>query len=180
MKRRVKLIAILMAFVLVIGAATGIMIAASDSATAVSITKKNIAFGEGIHLAFTIDVTGDAPGYVGLAVWDVDAVNENGEYTLDNVRHLTYKTGVMESGDQVELYAFGHGIAPKDVKTKYVYAPVFCHEITERVTVGEKLVYSVEDYINEMLAGETTAAQRNMYEKLLSYADKAGAVLGAE
>ena len=80
----------------------------------------------------------------------------------------------------MEKVAFSHGIAPKDVKTEYVFAAVYCDELTGKITFGEKLVYSVEDYINEMLAGETTEAQRNMYEKLLSYSDIASDVLGAE
>ena len=178
MNRRVKLAALLVAFVLVIGATTGIIIAANDSApSTVEITRKNIAFGEGINLAFVIEVTGGKSGNVGLAVWDV---NEEGDYSIKNVKHLTYTEDYKTTGDLVEKVAFSHGIAPKDVKTDYVFAAVYCDELTGKITFGEKLVYSVEDYINEMLAGETTEAQRNMYEKLLSYSDIASDVLGAE
>ena len=166
--KRVKLAALILVCALMISAAAGIAIAANETAPAIAtIGSKNIAFGDGINLAFRLDLAESEDGVLGLAVWEK---NDDGVYTFDNVKHITWNTYTEEGGTETFVYAFSNGIAPKNVKTTYVYAPIVYDEYTGVTEIGETLEYSVEAYIEEM---RPTASedQLKMYEKLLAYAD---------
>ena len=188
MKRSVKICAMLLALVLVIGGVAIGIAATEGEPAAISVTSKNIAFDSGIHLAFKLAVTGEVEGYVGVAVWEV---NDDDSYTLENVKQLVYLRD-EEDGDEEDKYAlytpdseaeavvFSHGIAAKDVRTEYVFAPVLYDDIENETLIGESFRYSVAQYIEEMIAEGATADQIDMYNKLLAYADEASGVLGAD
>jgi len=183
MKRSVKICAMLLALVLVIGGVAIGIAATEGEPAAISVTSKNIAFDSGIRLAFKLAVTGEVEGYVGVAVWEV---NDDDSYTLDNVKQLVYlrdtdgKYAYYTTGSEAEAVVFSHGIAAKDVRTEYVFAPVLYDDIENETLIGESFRYSVAQYIEEKIAEGATADQIDMYNKLLAYADEASGVLGAD
>lgn len=185
MKRSVKICAMLLALVLVIGGVAIGIAATEGEPAAISVTSKNIAFDSGIRLAFKLAVTGEVEGYVGVAVWEV---NDDDSYTLENVKQLVYLRDKEDKyayayytpGSEAEAVVFSHGIAAKDVRTEYVFAPVLYDDIENETLIGESFRYSVAQYIEEMIAEGATADQIDMYNKLLAYADEASGVLGAD
>ena len=183
MKRSVKICAMLLALVLVIGGVAIGIAASEEEPAAISVVSKNVAFDTGIHLAFKLAVTGDLEGYIGLAVWDVNAEEK---YTLENAKQLVYlrdeagKYAYYTPGTEADVVAFSQGIAAKDVRTEYVFAPVLFDDLDGKAIQGESFKYSVAQYIEEKTAEGATEAQVDMYNKLLAYADKASGVLGAE
>jgi len=173
-KRLAKLITLMLALVMVIGAVAGLNVFADGEAAdvpavneALTVTNANLVYDEEIKIAFTVDgfADGETAGVV------VYANEGDTEYAFATSDLQTDKNGVE--------YFTTYGFAAKDFDvTIYVAAAKFVDG--EVVEVGAKVAYSVTQYANDRLtndAANLTEEQANLYEKIIAYNNAANAVL---
>ena len=174
--KTIKAIALALLCTLLVGAAVGIGISATESATAdVSIGMKNLAYNANLNLAVQIVVADGAEGTRGLAVWAADETN----LTLDTAIHFTEEIKSDEVDGENIYYAFTHGIAAKDIGTEYQIGVYLRNGNT--ITVGEIETYSISEYLTTRLSDESiTDRQSKLYKAVIAYGDAANGVLTAE
>ena len=168
-----KAIALALLCTLLLGAAVGIAISASEVESGESVATlgmKNLAYNEKLNLA--IELTQVKEGTLGLGVWAADVAT----LTAENALLITYDTYETDVDGKTIWYAFSQGIAAKDIDTDYIFAPVVESEGT--VYIGETMVYSVDNYLTERLATEGISAEQvELYYAVKAYGAAADDVL---
>ena len=179
MKRTVKLITLMLALVMIIGAVAGLNVFAegeaveeTPAAPTITLAEANLVYDEEIKIAFTVD--GFAEGETaGVAVY----ANEN------DTEYAFVTTDMKVDAISGKEYFVTYGFAAKDFD-QTIYVAAVKVDGGEVVEVGEKVAYSVTTYAQGRLdaaeAGEIdlTDAQTNLYNKILAYNAAANAVFG--
>ena len=171
--KTMKAIALALLCTLLLGAAVGIAISASEVESGESVATlgmKNLAYNEKLNLA--IELTQVKEGTLGLGVWAADVAT----LTAENALLITYDTYETDVDGKTIWYAFSQGIAAKDIDTDYIFAPVVESEGT--VYIGQAQTYSVSGYLDQRLASpDVTAEQRELYLAVKAYGTAASDVL---
>lgn len=169
--RNFKILVLALSLVLIIGAV--LMISASaDEALTVSITKKNISYGDVVKVLFAVDDTkaGDNEVEVLYYLDDPQANPDAKAYKGEE-----YEEGYTEGGVTYPAF-FTAAFPAKDIGAQ-VYAQA---HIVGTDVYSEIVRYSVVEYCNKRLYVDTdsiTEAQKGLYETLLTYGAYAQKVL---
>ena len=161
-----RVIATILALILVIGSVFGLGMVAMAEDEGPSLGMANVVYGDQISLVFTVE-NYTAGGTVGLAVF-----KNEGDTTP------AYCTFEQKDADGVKYYEI-FGIAAKDIDTTYYVAVAEGDENGAFVkTLSTPIAYSVADYVNARLKTEgITEAQKHLYNTILAYNKAADAVL---
>ena len=161
-----RVIATILALILVIGSVFGLGMVAMAEDEGPSLGMANVVYGDRISLVFTVE-NYTAGGTVGLAVF-----KNEGDTTP------AYCTFEQKDADGVIYYEI-FGIAAKDIDTTYYVAVAEGDENGAFVkTLSTPIAYSVADYVNARLKTEgITEAQKHLYNTILAYNKAADAVL---
>lgn len=161
MKRMSKLIATVMALVLMLGAVMVFSSAETDNVP--TLGEANVWYGDALALAFTVNAAeGETAGI---------AVYESADAAEGDYMYITYEA--KEDGDVIFYETFA--IDAKDVETIYYVAAV-SKDADGKVTYGEKIEWSVAKYIDAKLP-TATEAQADLFNKVLAYGKAAAKVL---
>lgn len=167
--RNFKILVLALSLVLIIGAV--LMISASaDEALSVSITKKNISYGDVVTVLFAVDDTkaGDNEVEVLYYLDDPQSTPDAKAYT-----GVAYEKGYTEDGVTYPAF-FTAAFPAKDIGAQ-VYAQA---HIVGTDVYSEIVRYSVVEYLNKRLyVDDITANQQGLYESLLTYGAYAQKVL---
>ena len=165
--RNSRVIATILALILVIGSVFGIGMVAMAEDEGPSLGQANVVYGDQISLVFTVD------GYTGSGTVGVAVFRNEGDTTP---AFSTFEKQIDKNG--VEYYEI-FGIAAKDIDTDYYVAVAEADENGAYVkTLSTPIKYSVAAYVNARL--ETVGisdAQRHLYNTILAYNKAADAVL---
>ena len=155
MKRTSKVLATILALVLIVGAVFCVSVLAEENTPALG--QANVVYGDRISLAFTVDgYTGD--GLVGIAVY-----KNEGDATP------AYASFEKKVDNDVEYYET-FGIAAKDIDTVYYVAVAEKDDEGKITLLSEKAAYSVAQYANDRLEDvEASDAQKSLYNAILKY-----------
>ena len=164
MKRTSKVLATILALVLIVCAMLCVVAFAENEAP--SLGYANVIYGDRISLAFTVDNAGD--GTVGIAVYK-NAEDETPMY-------VSFDKKVNNGVEYYETF----GIAAKDIDTVY-YVAVATEDAEGNVTnLSAPAAYSVAQYATDSLNKEgITDAQKAVYQAILNYNKAADAVIPA-
>jgi hypothetical protein len=162
MKRTSKVLATILALVLIVCAMLCVVAFAENEAP--SLGYANVVYGDRISLAFTVENAGD--GTVGIAVYK-NAEDETPMY-------VSFDKKVNNNVEYYETF----GIAAKDIDTVY-YVAVATKDADGNVTnLSAPAAYSVAQYATDSLAKEDiTDAQKAVYQAILNYNKAADAVI---
>ena len=161
MKRMSKIIASVMALVLMLGAVMVFSSAETDNIP--TLGEANVCYKDALALAFTVNAEGETAGI---------AVYESMDAAEGNYMYITFQG--EKDGDRTFYETFA--IDAKDVRTSYYVAAV-SKDAEGKITYGEKIEWSVAKYIDAKLEAGATAAQTNLFNKVLTYGDAAAKVL---
>ena len=164
-----KLLALTMACILLLGAAFSTTVTAEETPATVSLI--NIELDAYMHIACAI-ANNLGEGTTGLYVYSY-VTDEQTSIEAEPI-YTTFTLKTSKGG--VEYHAT-QSISAKDIETKYVIVPVV--KLTEDdVRMGTPLTYSVAAYCADRADDKgVTAAQQNLYNKIIEYGKAAGAVL---
>ena len=164
-----KLVSLILALALIVGAVAGMSLTASaEEEVTASIEYANVEYGDMLHLAFQITVNGETAGQVGIAVY-ADTAAAASDYISASFTKKTDNGGV-------EYYAT-QGIAAKDIDTVY-YISVVEKTAEGVVELSERTEYSIAGYVESRLGdGNATDAQKTLYNAILAYGEAADGVL---
>ena len=174
-----KLVVILAAVMLLVGAAVGTAItaSASDSAvTSATVGRRNVVYKNYTHLAIEVENVTVASGeLLGLIAWDGVTANTN----VETASYITYslKEGT-DADNKAVKYFVTEGIAASDIFVSDTYA--LCVRAADgsiRVLENTVFTYSVAEYAAENVASASfNYKQVKLYQKLMSYGKNAYAM----
>jgi len=169
-QKSIKILVLALSLVLIIGAVFMVSASAEEETLSVSITKKNISYGDVVELLFAVDDT-NAGGKEVEVLYYLDDPQSNPEAKA--YKGTEYEKGYTEGG--VTYPAFYTAAFPaKDIGTQ-VYAQA---HIVDTEVYSEVVRYSVVEYLNKRLyVDDITANQKGLYESLLTYGAFAQKVL---
>jgi len=168
-KRLAKLITLMLALVMIIGAVAGLNVFAEgveeeevQPTNVPTLDYANVVYDEEIKLAFTVgNADGEKAGIIVYASAESD--------------EIAYRSYEAKEKDGV-IYYETFGIAAKDIDTEYSVAAVYTDANGNEV-VGARINYSVKAYAQSRLATDGISdAQANLYEKILAYNAAANAI----
>lgn len=164
MKRMSKVLASILAFVLIVCAVFCVSVFAAGEGA--SLGYANVVYGDRISLAFTVEnYTGD--GTVGIAVYK----NEGDETPM----YVSFEEKELEGVKYFETF----GIAAKDIDTVYYVAVAERDADGNVAAVSATTAYSVKAYAESKLGEEgITEAQAAVYQAVLNYNKAADALFG--
>ena len=180
-----RIVALLLALVLVISSAFGLSAMADGEAEtpAVEIAAYNISMGGSISVMYAVKSTGLASGqYVvieGTALNPVDGTSE--PFTVKDSTLSTYDIKVGEENfGKLPVY-YTPGIPLKNMATQVVAKAVVYNSDGSKANVeSEEITYSVLEYLyaRQFDHADNTPDQKALYDYLLGAGDKVQAVLG--
>ena len=167
--RNFKILVLALSLVLIIGAV--FMISASaDEALSVSITKKNLSYGDVVKLLFAVDDTNAGDNEVEVLYYLDDPQSNPDAKTYTGV---AYEKGYTE-GDVTYPAFFTAAFPAKDIGAQ-IYAQA---HIVGTDVYSEIVRYSVVEYLNKRLyVDDITDNQKGLYKSLLTYGAYAQKVL---
>ena len=167
--RKSRLYALLLCLALIVCAVTALTVSAEGETAVAKIGLANIEYGDRMYMSFTVEaLEGETlPETVGIAAY-ADAACSG------KPLHVTFEKKVDNGG--TEYYA-SLGIPAREISTSYYYAVVT--EVEGEVTVISAVTeYSVAQYVADRADDEgVSAAQKNLYEKIMKYGAAADGVL---
>ncbi len=176
--RFMRAIAMLLALVLMLGAAVGVSAADGVDGTA-KIISKNVDYSAELSLVFAVDPTNvDTAGgdEVYLLVWNSEVAAETALLGTENQK----KSGVVSDtaiNDVPNPLLFTTDRIPVDEMQKDFYVRTCIVRGAEEI-YGELIIYSVEDYALQRLSeSDVTADQAELYYNVLKYAIATDTVL---
>lgn len=169
-QKNIKILVLVLSLVLIIGAVFMVSASAEEETLSVSITKKNISYGDVVELLFAVDDT-NAGGKEVEVLYYLDDPQSNPEAKA--YKGTEYEKGYTVGG--VTYPAFYTAAFPAKDIGKQVYAQA---HIVDTEVYSEIVRYSVVEYLNKRLyVDDITANQKGLYESLLSYGAFAQKVL---
>ena len=165
MKNTTKIITLILSAVLLIGAVIGISVSAEDTAPAVSIKFKNIAYEGAVKVLYAVEAQNLPEGAkVQMYFYDAEPTDESAPaYIKDE-----YSDEELIIGDATYKAFFSDGIAPKNLRKPLWAVPVIVDGDTV-IAEGEAVAYSVYNYGINMFEKAPTADQKALYTALLDY-----------
>ena len=169
--RFMRTLALLLAFVLVLGMAVGVSAATTADTGSAAVIAKNVSYEAELSLVFAVDPTNvEAGDTVYLLVYNYE--NANGDYTLDNADQV-------QESFETAAYAINGVASALLFKTDKIAVDNFQHKFYIRTCIvrgenkiySEVFTYSVEDYALQRLSeSDVTADQAELYYNVLRYA----------
>ena len=174
MKRIAKLVTLALACVLMVGVIVGMTVSAANTDnTGLSIKGKNVAYNAATQLCVAVNgVDATNKDSVAMLFWDY---NPGSNPTAESATSID--DGAAKLGDV--YYFLSYGVDAKDMSAKIYFAPALINA-EGGYTIGTVSAgYSIVDYaIQRLTEQDASAAQANLYQKLLVYAGAAETMFG--
>lgn len=167
LKAMKKVLSLVLICLLLVPTIAGLVSFAAEAPT-VEIVSNNVWYGETLNLQYAVKTT-NADG------WTVKL-----DVTVDGEAVAMYYDGkqmIEKYGEELDVFTATKGVAAQDIDT--VYTATVSLVKGEEVILGNTTTYSVLEYLNERLyvSEDTTTVQADVYTSLITYAEKADAVL---
>lgn len=168
-----KLITLILALALIVTSIVAVAITASAEEDAPTIGSKNLYYWTDTSIGVQVKYTGT--GTAGLMVYDSEGVTDLAAFNPAEATPI-WQNFEKDTYAGVEFY-LTQPIAANDMS--YPYILVAAAKVGDEIVYGEKQFYSVTAYAYERLGENPTAAQKKLYNNLLTYAEAAEGAIGA-
>ena len=174
-KNSLKITTLILACLLLIGAAVGISVSAEDAS--VEISYKNLAYEAAPQLVYYVDAENVAEGNT-VKVLFFDA--EPTEVTVAGASFVSDSFGTLTVGETEYLAFASDEIAPKNLRLAVWAVPAVVNADDEIVASGSAVKYSVYDYALDRFNMAPTPDQLALYTALLDFGGAVQEVLYAQ
>ena len=175
-KNYAKITTLILACLLLIGAAIGISVSAEEAPT-VEIKYNNLAYEAAPQLVYYVDAQNVAEGDT-VKVLFFDA--EPTEVTLEGATHVAETFGTLTVGETAYAAFASEEIAPKNLRLAVWAVPAVINADDEIVASGAAVKYSVYDYALDRFNMAPTPDQLALYTALLDFGGAVQEVLYAQ
>ena len=180
MKKNIKLISLLVAAILLVGAVIGISVSAEEDTTpGIRIAGQNIAYEGAVQVLYLVETKNDA-GYtpkllISDKAFEVDGTIPEGVTVKECPTDAEGNPLTVQANGKTYFALFSNGIGPKNMRVAIYATPVLVAE-DGSVVAGKQVVYSPWQYSINRFDKNPTEAQLALYTAMLDYA---GAVQSA-
>ena len=173
-----KILAILISCLLLIGVAVGFTASAADETT-VNIVAANVSYDGATRILYTVDAQNLASGSKVQIVFssDENVAAPTGKLDAAAYDFVSASFGNLTVGGKTYKAVYSDGFEPAEINKKVYAIPVVTDADDNVVATGNKVGFSVCDYLMTRLAGEYTPEQYLLYIATLDFS---GAVQYAE
>ena len=179
MKNKRKMVALIVAAVLLIGAGTGALIVSNaETGATADIGLKNVIFNEKMCFAVQLIPTGVAENEeLGLIFWNQDVDLDTAELTVANASSASFQL-CHDDKANVDYYCTG-GIPADSIFDEVRFAACVRNTTTGKIEIVSDIAsYSVAEYVgSRVIAEDATETQVLLYQKIYDYAYAAMEVL---
>ena len=174
-KNFAKITTLILACLLLIGAAIGISVSAEDAS--VEIAYKNLAYEAAPRLVYYVDADNVAEGdTVKVLFFD----SEPAEITVAGAAYVSESFGTLTVGETEYLSFASEEIAPKNLRLAVWAVPAIVNAEGNVVASGKAVKYSVYDYALDRFNMAPTPDQTALYTALLDFGGAVQEVLYAQ
>lgn len=173
-----KILAILISCLLLIGVAVGFTASAADETT-VNIVAANVSYDGATRILYTVDTQNLASGNKVQIVFssDENVAAPSGKLDAAAYEFVSASFGNVTVGGKTYKAVYSDGFEPAEINKKVYAIPVVTDAGDNVVATGNKVGFSVYDYLMTRLAGEYTPEQYLLYVATLDFS---GSVQNAE
>ncbi len=173
--KKLRILSVIVAALLLVGAAVGISALAEDNAPTVEIYKKNISYDDAIQIAYALDAKNLQEGQK-VQILFGEAEFEIGEATnVKDVAGVSYIKGQTKEENKMVVdnvtypVIFSNGINAANMTTSVYAIPVVTNESGDIVASGAMLEYSPYEFSLSRFDKNPTEAQKALYKAFLDY-----------
>lgn len=165
-----KILAILISCLLLIGVAVGFTASAADETT-VNIVAANVSYDGATRILYTVDAQNLASGSKVQIVFssDENVAAPSGKLDAAAYEFVSASFGNLTVGGKTYKAVYSDGFEPVEINKKVYAIPVVTDDDDNVVATGNKVGFSVYDYLMTRLAGEYTPEQYLLYVATLDF-----------
>lgn len=170
MMKTKKILAILISCLLLIGVAVGFTASAADETT-VNIVAANVSYDGATRILYTVDAQNLASGSKVQIVFssDENVAAPSGKLDAAAYDFVSASFGNVTVGGKTYKAVYSDGFEPVEINKKVYAIPVVTDADDNVVATGNKVGFSVYDYLMTRLAGEYTPEQYLLYVATLDF-----------